>query len=131
MVTLPDASTANTDSNATLTADIAAAQAAFIASTTVLINNAISNGLFQVEPYIIPFLNISNVTTYFQGLGYTVLFPIIPPGPWNPCWPAAGFPEVIPSGWFPWGCQCGCEGPPRIQISWPPFPTPPPFPFPC
>jgi hypothetical protein len=122
--TLPTASTANTDSNATLAADTATANAAFIASATVLINNAIANGLFQVEPFVIPFMSISTITTYFQGQGYTVLFPILPPGPFNWCGVPAGFPEVIPPNWVPWGCQCGCEGAPRIQISWPPFPTP-------
>jgi hypothetical protein len=39
-----------------------------------------------------------------------------------------GFPEVIPVGWENWGCECHYPGPPRIQISWPPFPTPPPCP---
>lgn len=128
-ITLPDASTANTESNATITANVANAQTLFIASTTVLINNATANGFFQVEPFVIPWLNIANITTYFQGLGYTVLFPIVEPGPYNPCF-VAGFPEVLPPGYIPWNCCCGCGcQAPRIKISWPPFPAVPPFPY--
>jgi len=130
--TLPDATTANTDSNATLAAHTATANAAFIASATVLINNAVANGLFQVEPYIAPFMNITTITTYFQGLGYVVTFPIVPPGPYDPyCYLAAGFPEVIPPNWYPWGSLCMCGGncePPRMSLSWPPYPIIPPFP---
>jgi len=119
MPTLPNATTANTESNATIAANVANAQTVFIASTTVLINNAILNGFFQVEPFIIPWLSVGNITTYFQGLGYTVNFPIIPPGPYDPyCWPAAGFPEVVPENWFPWRCGCGVCNTPRIEISW-------------
>jgi hypothetical protein len=134
---LPDATTANADSNATLAAHTATANAAFIAYATVLINNAVSNGIFRVEPYIAPFMNITTITTYFQGLGYTVLFPIVPPAPFNDLFGglAAGFPEVVPPGWYPWGFPCNCGGncggncgAPRISISWPPFPVIPPFP---
>lgn len=124
---LPTASVANTNSTATRTAETAAANAAFITATTILIDNAITNGLFQVQPFVTPFLSISTITTYFEGFGYTVTFPIIPPGPFNPCWLPAGFPEVVPENWVPYGCQCGCV-PPRVGIAWPPFPTPPPFP---
>lgn len=123
--TLPTASTANTDSNATLTANIATANAAFIATATVLINNAITNGLFQVEPYVIPYLDIATITTYFQGFGYTVTFPIVQPGPFQWCGIPAGFPGVVPPNWVGWNCGCGGCGTPRVQITWPPFPVPP------
>lgn len=119
-ITLPTASVANTDSNANISAETIVAQTNFIASTTVLINNAISNGFFKVEPYIVPLVTSDYITTYFEALGYSVLFPIIPPGPWNWCFVPAGFPEVIPAGWTNWSCNCGCNcGPPRIRISWP------------
>lgn len=117
-ITLPNAATANTDSNTTITDETTAAQTNFIAYVTVLINDAISNGLFKVEPFMVPLVTSDYITTYFQGLGYVVTFPIIPPGPWNPCF-VAGFPEVIPPGWVSWNCTCGCNCPvPRIRISW-------------
>lgn len=133
MPTLPTASTANTESNATIAAETATAQTAFIASTTVLINTAISNGLFQVEPFLPLLVTSAYVTTYFTGLGYTVLFPICggcncsgnSGYPYEPCF-VAGFPEALPPGYIPWNCDCGFNGPARIQISWPPFPVPPP-----
>lgn len=116
-ITLPNASTANTDSTDTNAANVTAAETAFVASTTVLINQAIANGFFMIMPYL-PFLVTSSyVTTYFTALGYTVTFPIIPPGPFNPCF-VAGFPEVLPPGYTPWNCGCGFTGLPRIQISW-------------
>lgn len=121
--TLPTSTEANTQSNATITALTAAANTAFITSTTILILNAISNGLFQVEPYIVPYLSISTITTYFQGQGYTVTYPIFPPGPWIWCGAPAGFPEVLGNDWHNWSCSCGSNCAPRIQISWPPFPT--------
>ena len=117
-ITLPDASTANTDSNATIAAETVVAQDAFIASTTVLINNAISNGLFQVEPFMVNLVTSDFITTYFENLGYTVTFPIISPGPFEFCFAPAGFPEVFPEGWTNWSCNCGCCKPLRIQISW-------------
>ena len=118
-ITLPNAATANTDSTAEIAAATAANQASFIASATVLINQAIANGLYQVEPYMVPLVTSDYITTYFQGLGYTVTFPIIPPGPWWPCYAAAGFPEVLPPGWTNWSCGCGgnCK-PLRIRIAW-------------
>lgn len=125
-ITLPTATTANTDSNATIAALTTAAQTTFIASTTVLINNAINNGLFQVEPYLIPYVTSSFVTTYFQNLGYTVSFPIYPFYGWggyHPCFAPAGFPEVLGNDWMNWSCGCGNHcGPPRISISWEPTP---------
>jgi len=126
--TLPDASTANTESNATLAERTTTANAQFIASATVLINNATANSLFQVEPFVVPFMSIATITTYFQGLGYTVTYPIVPNYPWNWCGIPAGFPEVVPNGWTSWACGCGnCEQP-RISITWPPFPVVPPYP---
>lgn len=130
-VTLPNASTATTDSNASITAATTAAETAFIASTTVLINQAISNGFFQVQPFLPLLVTSAYVTTYFQGIGYTVLFPICGNncgnGSWgwddgccgSPCIGPAGFPEALPPGYVPWNCACGYSGPARIQISWP------------
>lgn len=122
-ITLPNAATANTDSLATIVAETAAAQAAFIANATVLINQAIANGLFRIEPFMVPLVTSTYITTYFQGLGYTVVYPIFPfcCTQWNPCF-VAGFPEVLPPGYVPWNCGCGNDGRPRIQISWPPAP---------
>jgi hypothetical protein len=125
MVTLPTDSEANAESMATITAKIAVANAEFIASTTILITNAISNGLFQVEPFVIPFLGIATITTYFQGFGYTVVFPASfgcncngnSGYPYEPCF-IAGFPEVLPPGYVPWNCQCQDCGTPRVKISW-------------
>jgi hypothetical protein len=117
--TLPNAATANTNSNATIAALTAAAQANFIASTTVLINQAINNGLFQVQPFMVPLVTSAYIISYFQTLGYTVLFPIIPSGPYEFCFAPAGFPEVLGNNWTNWSCNCGRScGPIRIQISW-------------
>ena len=115
-ITLPNASTADTNSQATNTANIAAAEAAFIASTTVLINQAIANGLFTVMPYLPALVSSTYVTTYFTTLGYTVTYPIIPPGPYDPPF-VAGFPEALPPGYLPWNYGYA-PGLPRIQISW-------------
>lgn len=117
-ITLPNAATANTDSLAATAAATATAQAAFVASATVLINQAIALGFFKIEPFMVSLVTSDYITTYFQALGYVVTFPIIPPSPWNPCF-VAGFPEVIPPGWISWNCTCGCDClPPRIRISW-------------
>ena len=96
-ITLPNASTANTDTNSNITAETTAAQNAFIANCTVLINQAIANGIFFIEPYAVPLVTPDFVTAYFEGLGYTVLFPLVPPGPFNPAF-IPGFPEVLPPG---------------------------------
>jgi hypothetical protein len=129
-ITLPNAATALTGSQATLTALMANAEATFVASTTVLINAAIANGFFQVQPFLIPFLTPTYVTTYFTNLGYVVSFPIWPdncgyPGyPYEPCFAPPGFPEVLGNDYHNWSCGCGDDcGPPRIAISWnPPVP---------
>jgi len=116
-ITLPSASTANTDSTATNAADVAAAEATFVADTTVLINQATQNGLFLVQP-ILPHLVTSDyVTTYFTALGYKVLFPIYPQYGYNPAF-VPGFPEVLPSGYISPFFNHAYQGPPRIQISW-------------
>lgn len=120
MVTLPDQASANVGSAASNSAAITTAQNDFIASATVLINQAINNGFFQIEPYMVPLVTSTYITTYFQALGYTVTFPVISPGPWGPCFFPAGFPEVIPPGLEPWNCHCGNCGPIRIKISWGP-----------
>jgi len=123
-IVLPTQADANVGSQNAINAEITAAQAVFMASTTVLINNAINNGFFQVQPYLIPFVSSTFVTTTFQALGYEVLFPIYPfygyPG-YHPCFAPAGFPEVLGNDWVNWSCTCGnsCTAP-RIQISWGP-----------
>lgn len=119
-ITLPTQSQANTDSLAAQATATADAQAAFIANTTVLINNAITLGQFFVQPFIVPLVTSTYITTYFQALSYTVVFPITPPGPWDPCFAPAGFPEVLGPDWCNWSCCCGSNCTPRIQISWGP-----------
>lgn len=122
-VTLPTASAADTASNAAIAAATTAAQAAFVASTTVLINQAIGNGLFRVQPFLPILITAEYVTSYFQPLGYAVLFPICSNCcTWqecDPCLMPANFPEVLPPGFIPWNCCPGFQGPVRIQISWP------------
>jgi hypothetical protein len=124
-VILPPQSEANNSTTNNILANIATANANFIASTTVLINNAIANDFYEVEPFIIPFLSIPTVTAYFQALGYTVTFPIIPPGPWGMFYPAAGFPEVVPGGSTYWAGPFNNSEAPRLEISWAGVPTPP------
>lgn len=117
-IILPDASTATTESTASIDAATTAAQNAFIANVTVLINEAIANGLYQVEPYTVPLVTSEFVTNYFTPLGYTVTFPIVPNYPYNPAF-VPGFPEVLPPGYQqPFSNPTGF-GPPRIKISWP------------
>lgn len=122
-ITLPTASAADTASNASIAAATAAVQAAFVASTTVLINQAIANGIFLVQPFLPILITQDYVTSYFQPLGYQVLFPICGSccGGWQecgPCFMPANFPEVTPPGFIPWNCCPDYQGPPRIQISW-------------
>lgn len=120
-ISLPNSAAANAASVAATAAATTAAQAHFVASATALINAAIANGFFKVEPYMIDLVSADYVKTYFEAVGYTVTYPIIPVGPWNPCFAPAGFPEVFPTDWVNWSCVCsGCGGPVRIQISWGP-----------
>lgn len=123
---LPNASVNDVSVTANLAAETAAAQAAFVASATVLINQAILNGLFRIQPFLPWLVTPAYVTSYFTDLGYAVQYPV--DGyccncsgnggyPYEPCF-VAGFPEVLPPGYIPWNCQCGYSGPSRIQISW-------------
>lgn len=120
IIILPPQSEANNSTTEAILAKIAAANANFIASSTVLINNAITNDFYEVEPFAIPFLDINAITTYFQSFGYIVTFPIIPPGPWGLFYPAAGFPEVVPGGSTYWAGPFNNSEPPRVKISWAP-----------
>lgn len=119
-ITLPDAATATTDSNAAITAETLAAQTVFVAQATVLIDTAISNGLFLVQPFLPALVTSEYVTTYFTALGYLVLYPIYPnfSNQFNPPF-IDGFPEVLPPGYVPWNVVGPLPGPVRIQISWP------------
>ena len=129
-ITLPDAAAAETAALAAQAAAIATAQASFIASTTVLINQAIAIGLPLVEPYLPVLVTSTYVIDYFTALGYAVLYPIYPPGPFGEFYPAAGFPEVVPPGNSYWG-GIAVPGIPRIRISWGPVPPAPPWPYGC
>lgn len=128
-VTLPNAAEAEAAALAAQAAAVATAEAAFIASTTVLINQAIAIGLPLVEPVLPVLVTSAYVTTYFTNLGYSVLYPIYPPGPFGEFYPAAGFPEVVPPGNSYWGGVNFYTGLPRIRISWGPVPPPPPWPW--
>ena len=116
MVTLPDAAEATTESEAAQAAAIATAQTNFIAEVTVLINNAITNGLYYVEPFVDPLVTPTYVTNYFTPLGYTVLYPISPNYPYNSAF-VPGFPEVLPPGYQQPNLP-QTPGRPRIKISW-------------
>lgn len=124
-ITLPPYSQANDLTATGIAAKIATANATFIASATVLINNAVNNGFYQIQPFVIPYLSISTVTTFFESYGYNVLFPSTfgcncdgnAGYPYEPCF-VAGFPEVLPPGYVPWNCQCNECGTPRVTISW-------------
>lgn|ERR1035437_3537487 len=117
MPTLPSEFAAHAAALAALAAATTAAQDAFVASTTVLIVDAIALGRTFVQPFMAPLVTSDFVTTYFQALGYTVLFPIVSSSPFDPAF-VPGFPEVLPPGYqFP-GQTLNGSGPPRIQISW-------------
>jgi hypothetical protein len=121
----PTESEANASSTAAIADLVATANADFQANATLLINNAITAGFYSVSPFVVPYLNIGTVTTYFQSFGYTVQFPICGSCncsgnagyPYEPCF-VAGFPEVLPPGYAPWNCCPDYEGPSRIKISW-------------
>ena len=112
--TLPTAATADAETLARNAAEVATANAAFIADATVLINNAISNGLFQVQPLVVTNTDIPTVVAYLRAQGYTVLYPIVAQGPY---WAPVVIPEVLPPGYV-YPNQEFQQGPPRIQISW-------------
>lgn len=128
-ITLPTDSEANTQTLANRAAAVTAAEAAFVANATVLINQAIANGFLRVQPFLNPLVTSAYVMTYFQAQGYTVTFPlsgcgcgcdcsgVYPSYPYEPCF-VSGFPEALPPGYIPWNCECGYYGPSRIQISW-------------
>jgi len=116
-VTLPNEAAAHAAALAAQAAATTAAQNAFVANATVLINEAMALGQLFIQPYLVPLVTSDFVTTYFQALGYTVTFPIIPPGPFNPPF-IAGFPEVLPPGFTFNGNSNSNFGPTRIQISW-------------
>jgi hypothetical protein len=116
-ITLPNASNADTDSQATNNANIVNAQNQFVAAVTVLINNAISNGLFFVQPVLPPLVTSEFVTSYFTNLGYTVTFPLLPSAPYNPAF-IPGFPEVLPPGYQDWNGPYYNTTIQRIEIAW-------------
>ena len=118
-ITLPNASTANADSVAATAAATTAAQTSFIANATVLINDAMALGYFKIEPFMVPLVTSDYISTYFQALGYTVLFPILPPVPFDPAF-VPNFPEVLPPGWTAWSDTIDVRSAPRIRISWGP-----------
>jgi hypothetical protein len=116
---LPDADTAKTESAATLAAAIATAEATFVAQVTVLIDNAIANGLYCVQPYLDPLVTSDYVTGYFSAppLNYVVLYPVYPLYPYNTMIEVVQ-PQVLPPGYQQPYTQNQYDGPPRIQISW-------------
>ena len=133
--TLPDQSDANAASFAAQTAAVTAGNAAFIQSATILIENAISNSLYAVEPFLPINVDYNVVAAYFTGLGYTVqLLPIGPFG-WPPIYPAPGWngfpgffngaapPPAFPSlEWESWQLYVQSHVV-RTYISWGPPPT--------
>ena len=116
-ITLPNEAAAHAAALAAQAAAITAAQDAFVANATVLINQAMALGQLFIQPYMVPLVTSDYITTYFTALGYAVLFPIIPPDQFNPNF-IAGFPEVLPPGFTFAGQVTSGLGPPRIQISW-------------
>jgi hypothetical protein len=117
-IILPNEADANSETIANNDEAIATAKAEFVANTTVLIVNAVANGLFSVAPFLPELVPSAYVVSYFQGLGYVVLYPAVPQSnEWlNPPF-IAGFPEVLPEGYIPWN-QNTPSGPLRVQISW-------------
>jgi len=132
--TLPDQATANAASFAAQTAAVTAGNTAFIQATTILIENAISNKLYTVEPIIPLNVDYNAVLPYFTGLGYTVQFMLSLPNGWPPIYPAPGWdgpfgwngaapPPPFPSEqWLSWQFYVQANTP-RMVISWGPPPT--------
>lgn len=117
-VTLPTASEATIESEAAIAAATTLAQNSFVAEVTVLINQAVINGLYFVQPIAVNLVTPAFVTGYFQPLGYTVLFPALPTFLPNPAF-IPGTPEVLPPGYVPPYSDTQYQGPPRYNISWP------------
>lgn len=136
--TLPDQSDANIAAAAAQAAAITAGNAAFIQSTTILIENAIANGLFTVFPSLGINVDYTVVSAYFTNLDYVVSVPPYPGFGWPPIYPAPGWdgsfcdfggfqnsgpPPAYPSpGWAAWQNYVQSH-PFKIQISWGPAPT--------
>lgn len=116
-IILPNKADAKTQSQANIADFTAEANAAFIATATALILTAVGLNFYSVFPFVTPYLDIATITTYFEGYGYTVTFPVCPNSPYNPCF-VAGFPEVLPPGYRPWNCGCDDSNRCRIKISW-------------
>src|ERR1700688_2972160 len=112
----PSQATANTNSNAAEAALVATGNAAFIQTITALIDSAIPLSLFSVAPPIPINVDYNAISTYFTGLGYTVTISLAtsPFWGWSNCFPAAGFPEVIPP----------------VFVFWSPLSPPPAYPSP-
>jgi hypothetical protein len=109
MPSLPTGPEANAYTNANIAAFTAQANARFIATATTLIDTAIENELFQIAPYIIPYLDRTTIVNYFESLGYTVCY--------TPCplyWKALGYVFKAPRSFL----RCGCQIPCRAIISW-------------
>lgn len=79
MATPPLASVANVDSTTDHDALVAAANQQFIDQTVVAIANATTNGKFEVFMTTFQNCDFNLLATYFQNLGYTVIFPDFPP----------------------------------------------------
>ena len=77
-ISLPNAADAKSATIANNTAAVNAANTSFIAATMVLIDNADKLGFMGVVPFITKNLDISYITSYFQGLGYIVVHPYHP-----------------------------------------------------
>jgi hypothetical protein len=133
--TLPDQSVANSETIAAQTALVAAANAAFIESATILIENAITNSLFQAFPFLIANVDYNVISAYFTALDYTVSITPYPGLGWPPIYPAPGWDGSC-GGWNQWGPppSFGTPGweswnqyiqahPTRIQIYWGPNPS--------
>lgn len=132
-LTTPDAPTANTNTNAAEAALVATANTAFIQAITVLILSCIPVGdLFSVSPPIPTNVDYNVISTYFTGLGYTVLL-MLQPHDFFGQFPPLGFPEVVGNspfwspaapppaypdpGWTSWQ-QYVQRHHPRMNIKW-------------
>lgn len=125
--TLPTESEAKTQALANEQAVVTAASNAWIASTKIVIENAITNGLLSCSPFLTANVDYGILSTYFKGLGYSVTVLLQYTDPYGEGYGDWGYysynfasapPPSYPSAqWAPFQ-QYLAGHPTRVLISW-------------
>ncbi len=113
-MSIPARSVAQSETDTTYDAIVAAANAQFIAEVEVLINQAIEQGKYNLHLTTPPNVDPMYVNTYFFNLGYTISFPdaLTINGQ-----PAQLFGELYEQWWNNGGIP-KIQSPTRVIINW-------------